>query len=67
MSWLAEFGAAALYGLTWILVMILAFVGLILLVGGNPFGLVPLGIIAAIWGGRKYYRKLRPSRQTIAN
>ena len=68
MGWLSEIGGAVLYGLVWILIIILAIMAVILLLGGKVVpGAVALGIIAAIWGGRKYYRKLRPARKTIAS
>ncbi len=66
MGWFAELGGALLYGLAWILVMILAFIGVILLANANFIGgIVALLLIAAMWAGRKYYRKWRPARQTI--
>jgi|GEM_PF-3239569 membrane protein implicated in regulation of membrane protease activity len=67
MGWLSELGSAVLYGLAWILIIILAITAVILLLGGKIVpAVVAIGIIVAIWGGRKFYRKMRPARQTIA-
>ena len=66
MSWLAEIGGAVGYGLAWIVVIILSILAVITLIGGNfVVGGVSILLVAAIWGGRKLYRRKRPARQSL--
>lgn len=66
MNWFAELAGAALYGLAFILVIVLAFCGVFFIIGGNYIsGIVAIALIVGMWGGRKYYRKRRPARQSI--